>query len=100
MATINSIIERESDTSQAVSLEDDLERVYLQRHIDSGATFTEVRSRVLGALKATDWYRESSAWSKVRDLLEELGTASNQEALMEIVDDLRELAPDEGAEVL
>lgn len=100
MATLNSIIERDDDTTQAVSPEDDLEQVYLQRHLDSGATFTEVRTRVLGALKATRWYRESSAWSKVRDLIEEMETISDHEALAEIIDDLRDLAPDEGADIL
>lgn len=100
MATLNSITEKDEETAQPIDLENDLEQVYIQRHLDSGATFTEARSRVLGALKATRWYREASPWSKVRDLIEEMETASDREALMEIVDDLRDLAPDEGADIL
>lgn len=100
MATLNSIIERDDEATQATSPEDDLEQVYLQRHLDSGIVFTEVRSRVLGTLKATRWYRESPAWSKVRDLIEEMETANDLEVLSEIVDDLRDLAPDEGADIL
>lgn len=100
MATLNSIIERDDESTQPTSLEGDLEQVYLQRHLDSGATFIEVRSRVLGTLKATRWYRESSAWSKVRDLIEEMESASDLDGLTEIIEDLRDLAPDEGADVI
>ena len=100
MATLNSMTERTDDTVQATSLEGDLEEVYLQRHIDSGATFSEVRTRVVGALKATRWYREASAWSKVRDLIEEMESASDYEAFTEIMDDLRDLAADEGVRIL
>lgn len=100
MATLNGIIERDDESTQPTSLEGDLEQVYLQRHLDSGVTFTEVRSRVLGTLKATRWYRESSAWSKVRDLIEEMESASDLGGLTEIIEDLRDLAPDEGADVI
>ena len=100
MSTLNSIIERDDETGYSADPEGDLEQVYLQRHLDSGATFIEVRTRVLGALKATLWYRESSAWSQARTLIEEMATASDPDALSEIIDDLRGLAPDEGVEIL
>lgn len=100
MVTLNNIIERDDEGTHPIALGGDLEQVYLQRHMDSGATFTEVRSRVIGTLKATRWYRESSAWSKVRDLIEEAESASGLDALAEIIEDLRDLAPDEGADVI
>lgn len=100
MATLNNIIERDDEGTQSITLGGDLEQVYLQRHLDSGATFSEVRSRVIGTLKATRWYRESSAWSKVRDLIEEAESVSDLDGLTEIIEDLRDLAPDEGADVI
>lgn len=84
---------------QAVAVEDDFETIYLQRHLDSGATFTEVRTRVLGTMKATTWFRESSAWSQVRDIIERIETATDFADLTEGIGDLRELAPNEGAEI-
>lgn len=100
MSTLNSIIERDDETGYSTDPEDDMEQVYLQRHLDSGASFTEVRSRTVGALEASRWYRESSAWSQARNLIEEMTTASDPDALSEIIDDLRALAPDEGVEIL
>lgn len=99
MSTLNNIIERHDEVTRIVSIEEGVEPVYIQRHLDSGASFAEVRSRVLGTLKATTWFRESSAWSKIRNLIEEAETVSTLDELNEVIEDLRDLAPDEGVEI-
>ena len=100
MSTLNNITERHDEATRIVSIEEDLEPVYIQRHLDSGATFEEVRSRVVGTLKATTWFREASAWAEVRTLIEQTEVSPDFEDLTECIEDLRDLAPDEGADIL
>lgn len=100
MATLNSITDRNDEDTLTVAVEDDSETVYLQRHLDSGATFEEVRTRVLGTMRATVWFRESSPWAEVRTLVEQIETADDGEVLAECIQDLQHLGSVEGAEVL